>query len=263
MSVATGRDLERVRDERARRHRVRHRRLHHRRRRRHRLRRRPVQRRLDLSGIASVGLHFGDRLQRQSSFDIGLASGEIASTRRGLRDERPIGIAEGPLPYAEGHIGSARRRVIDRRRDPGYVAVPGGTSVAAQRRLERNEDGSWGHRQPRRRRSTGRWTPAATSHADSATLDRRRLEFGFDANVAAGVSGPRRCSRRCASRHRRRVRRHALDTTVEAGVEPGRRASSSTPAARQGVGSRPRRSLARRCDVGPTSTCPMWRVRPD
>ena len=99
-------------------------------------------------GIASVGVSIGDQgFSAEAGFDIGIASGEMSyDSAGGFAASGSIGVAWGPLPYAEGHIDvSPNGDISIGGHLQGTLPLPGG-SIGGELDggLYRNADGSWG-----------------------------------------------------------------------------------------------------------------------
>ena len=77
-------------------------------------------------GIASVGVSFGEQgFSAESSFDVGLASGEISyDSADGFAMSGSIGAEWVPLPYAEGHLSFGTDGDDLHRRAPSKATLP-------------------------------------------------------------------------------------------------------------------------------------------
>lgn len=100
-------------------------------------------------GIAAVGVSFGEQgFSAGSSFDVGLASGEISyDSDDGFAMSGSIGAEWLPLPYAEGHMSFGSDGTISIGGSiQGTLPLPFGGEIGGELSggFERNADGSWG-----------------------------------------------------------------------------------------------------------------------
>lgn len=180
---------------------------------------------LDL-GIGAVGLHVGEAgFDASASFDIGVASGSIGfDSSTGFAASGSLGIADGPWPYAEGHLSiGTDGEVFIGGELQATLPIPGGylgTSMTGE--LERNEDGSWGASASFDSEFDGPMGTSGYFHADaSADLDPGDRSFGFDTNVDAGAAGPGGAHVDVHGGLGAEYDDGRLDATVEEGIDAG------------------------------------------
>jgi hypothetical protein len=177
-------------------------------------------------GIGAVGLHVGDAgFDASASFDIGIASGSVSlDSSAGFAASGSLGIADGPWPYAEGHLSiDGNGDVLIGGEIQGSLPIPGGAvSFGLDGEAEFNSDGSFGMQGSFDTEVDGPMGMGGSFHTDGhLEADPFDGTAGIGGNIDAEATGP-------GGSH---VDAHAgfdaglddgqFESTVEAGLDAG------------------------------------------
>jgi hypothetical protein len=177
-------------------------------------------------GIGAVGLHVGEAgFDASASFDIGIASGSVSlDSSAGFAATGSIGIADGPWPYAEGHLSiSPDGGVLIGGELQATLPLPGGyVSVGLDGEMELNPDGSFGVQGSFDTVVDGPMGTGGSLHVDGhAEVDPFDMSAGFGGNIDAEGTGPGGAHVGAHAGFDAGLDDGRLETTVEAGVEAG------------------------------------------
>ena len=177
-------------------------------------------------GIGAVGLHVGEAgFDASASFDIGIAAGSVSfDSSAGFAAGGSIGIAGGPFPYMEGHLGiTPDGGIFIGGELQATLPLPGGgVSLGLDGQMELNPDGSFGAQGSFDTSVDGPMGTGGSFHADGhAEVDLADFSAGFGGNIDAEGHGPAGAHAGVHTGFEAGFDDGRVQTTVEAGLEAG------------------------------------------